>query len=208
MSVYSKNFNSHAGAGREIVLDIETTGLFTADGHRVIEVGAVEMINGVATGIEFYALVNPARDIPAEVSRIHGITDERVKDQPGFETIARQLRDFIGDATIVITCRTKEDGYTLDRAFIDMEFARAGVDTVPEDQWLNVRRWSEQMFGPANATLDKVLDRYKISRVVRDENGHGAILDARLLSEVYPLLRQDFLRQTPPQQATPRHPKP
>lgn len=177
---------------REIVLDVETTGLFTHEGHRLVEIAAVEMVGHRPTGREFYALVNPLRDIPAEVSKIHGITDERVKDKPPFAEIAAELRQFIGDSPVVITCRTK-DGYTLDMAFLNKELAEAGQRPVPEDQWLNVRRWSETMFGEKAATLDKVLDRYDVSRKERDDNGHSAILDARLLADVYPRLLKDYM---------------
>lgn len=188
-----KTYNDTSKPHRLIVLDIETTGLFTADGHRLVEVGALEMVNGQTTGLEFYALVNPERAIPDEVSKIHGITDAKVAGQPVFAAVADQLRQFIGDDTVVITCRTK-DGYTLDIAFLNMEFSKAGVDIVPESQWQNVRRWSEEMFGNDNATLDRVLDHYGISRAERDEKGHGAILDARLLSDVYPSLLKDYIK--------------
>jgi len=186
-----KRFNKVSGP-REIVLDVETTGLFTADGHRIVEVAAVEVSGHRVTGREFYSLVNPERDIPEEVVNVHGIDNAKVADQPAFKDIAAELRRFIGDSTVVITCRTK-DNYTLDIAFLNMEFARAGQPPVPESQWVNVRRWSENMFGEKAATLDKVLDRYGISRKERDDNGHSAILDARLLSEAYPLLLRDYM---------------
>ncbi len=185
-------FNKNGPARREIVLDIETTGLFTHEGHKMVEVAAVEMVGGRPTGREFYTLINPARDIPAEVSKIHGITNEKVADKPLFAEVAAELRRFIADAPVVITCRTK-DGYTLDQAFLNKELAEAGQHPVADAQWLNVRRWSEAMFGEKAATLDKVLDRYEISRKERDEKGHSAILDARLLSEVYPRLLKDYI---------------
>lgn len=187
-----RTFNKGGHRPREIVLDVETTGLFTHDGHRLVEIAAVEMIGHRATGREFYALVNPQRDIPPEVSAIHGITDEKVKDKPPFAAVAAELRSFIGDSPVVITCRTK-DGYTLDMAFLNKELAEAGQRPVPEEQWLNVRRWSESMFGEKAATLDKVLDRYAVSRKERDDNGHSAILDARLLADVYPRLLKDYM---------------
>lgn len=186
-----KRFNKASGP-REIVLDVETTGLFTVDGHRIVEVAAVEVQGHRVTGREFYSLVNPERDIPEEVVKVHGIDNAKVADKPTFKDIAAELRRFIGDSPVIITCRTK-DNYTLDIAFLNMEFERAGQPPVPESQWVNVRRWSENMFGEKAATLDKVLDRYGISRKERDENGHSAILDARLLSEVYPRLLKDYM---------------
>lgn len=202
----SGQFNKAGHGVREVVLDIETTGLFTHEGHRMVEIAAVEMDGGRPTGREFYALVNPGRDIPPEVSKIHGITNERVADKPPFDKIAAQLRRFIGDSPVVITCRTK-DGYTLDKAFLNKELAEAGVSPVPEEQWLNVRRWTEAMFGEKSATLDKVLDRYEISRKERDDKGHSAILDARLLSEVYPRLLKDYISFSSAQEASDVAPK-
>lgn len=187
-----KTYNDAAKAERLIVLDLETTGLFVADGHRMIEVAAVEIINGRVTGVEFYALVNPGRSIPKEVSEIHHITDDKVCDQPAFAAVADQLRRFIGDDQVVITCRTKGN-YTLDIAFLNMEFEKAGQPIIPESQWLNVRRWSEEMFGNGKARLDDLLERYNVSADERIEKGHGAILDARLLSEVYGPLLKDYL---------------
>ncbi len=186
-----KRFNKTSGP-REIVLDVETTGLFTAEGHRIVEIAAVEVAGHRPTGREFYSLVNPERDIPEEVVKVHGIDNAKVENQPTFKEIAAELRRFIGDSTVVITCRTK-DNYTLDIAFLNMEFERAGQPPVPESQWVNVRRWSENMFGEKAATLDKVLDRYSISRKERDDNGHSAILDARLLAQAYPLLLKDYM---------------
>lgn len=184
-------FNAKAKLPRALVLDIETTGLFVSEGHRIVEVGVVEMINGKPSGVEFYALVNPGRHIPEEVVRIHGIDDAKVEHETGFSVVAGQLRQFIGDDPVVITCRTK-DGYTLDIAFLNNELQLAGEAPVPETQWLNIRRWSEDMFGNDQATLDKVLDRYGISRAEREANGHGAILDARLLAAAYPTLLTDY----------------
>jgi len=182
---------------REIVLDIETTGLFTDEGHRILEVTAVEMAGRKPTGIELHVMVNPERDIPAEVSKIHGITNDKVADKPFFAQIAKELRDFIGDSPIIITCRTGANGkpnYTLDIAFMNMEMEKAGLPPFKDEQWINVRRWSEAMFGNDKASLDKVLDRYKIDRSERDANGHGSTLDARLLAEVYPKLLNDYMK--------------
>ncbi len=186
-----KIYNKRVQGRREVILDIETTGLFTKDGHRILEVAAIEMRGRKITGREFHAVIDPARDIPAEVSKIHGITNDKVKGKPLFDAIAAQLREFIGDDPVVITCRTKDD-YTLDIAFMNMELSRAGFNEIPQEQWVNVRRWSELMFGDKAATLDKVLDKYDVSRKERDDNGHSAILDARLLAEVYPKLQRDY----------------
>lgn len=186
-----KLFTKHMKGKRELVLDVESTGLAITDGHRVVEVAMVEMINGKATGKEMHVFINPDRHIPEEVVKIHHIDDARVKDEPKFKDVAQQIRDFIGDDQIIITCRT-ENGYTLDIDMMNFEFGKAGVKEVPQQQWTNVRRWSEEMWGTDKARLDKVLDRYGVSRKERDDNGHGALLDARLLGAVYPTLKKDY----------------
>jgi DNA polymerase-3 subunit epsilon len=176
---------------REIVLDTEATGFLTAEGHRLVSVTAVEMIDRKLTGREFEVIINPERDIPAETVKIHGITNQAVADKPVFAAIAKSLKEFVGDAPIIITCRTV-DGVTLDIDFLDMEMKKAGLAPFKAEQWVNVRRWSEAMFGHDNARLDQVLDHYKIDRSARDKNGHSATLDARLLAAVYPLLLADY----------------
>lgn len=186
-----KIFKKGAGGPRELVFDAESTGILVSEGHRLVEVALVEMVGRRPTGREFHAIINPERLIPAETVKIHGIDDEKVKDKPVFADIAQQLRDFIGTAPVIITCRTV-DGYTLDIEQLNAEMTRAGQPIVPESQWVNVRRWSEAMFGDKAATLDKILDRYSISRKERDDNGHGALLDARLLSDAYPKLLKDY----------------
>jgi DNA polymerase-3 subunit epsilon len=192
----------HAMPLREIVLDTETTGLYTKDGHRVIEVAAVELINGKPSGVEFHVLINPERDIPDEVVQIHHITNEKVKDAPIFAGIAKQLRDFIGDSNVIITCRTGGDGYTLDIDMLKMEMTKAGQPAIPDSQWVNVRRWSEVLFGQDGARLDKLLDHYKISREERDAKGHSAILDTRLLAAAYPMLLKDYMKHIKNQPGT------
>lgn len=194
---------------REIVLDIETTGLFAHEGHRLIDIAAVELIDGKPTGKVFQTLVNPERDIPAETTKIHGIANEDVKDKPVFAAIAKELHQFVGDAPIVITCRTEANGYVLDRNFLDMEMEKAGMPKFREEQWINVRRWSEAMFGDGNARLNDVLDRYGITHEGRDAHkGHGALPDAQLLAEVYPHLKKDYFsfvqRQAAPKAFQPK----
>jgi DNA polymerase III subunit epsilon len=192
-------FSRSSSGPRELVLDTESTGLLVSDGHRMVEIALVEMVNRRPTGRELHVLINPDRDIPAEVVKIHGITNEAVKDAPKFSEVAKEIRDFIGNDPLVITCRSNADGYTLDVDLLNHELKKAGQPEVPQSQWINVRRWSEAMFGDKLATLDKVLDRYGISRKERDENGHGALLDARLLSEAYPKLLRDYINFSEPE---------
>ena len=196
-----KVFNKSITGPRELVLDTESTGLLVSDGHRMVEIALVEMINRKPTGRELHVLINPDRDIPAEVVKIHHISNETIKDSPKFSEVAKEIRDFIGNDPVVITCRTTKDNYTLDIDLLNFELKKAGQEEVPASQWINVRRWSEAMFGDKAATLDKVLDHYGISRKARDENGHGALLDAQLLADAYPKLLKDYINFSEPQAA-------
>ena len=109
-----------------------------------------------------------------------------------FAEIAQDIRDFIGKDTIIITCRHSPD-YTLDINFLTAELKAASVrQDILDNQWLNVRKWSEKMFGTDQAKLDLILDHYGVDRSTREQNGHGALLDAKLLATVYPKLLQDY----------------
>lgn len=186
-----KKFNRSVHGQREIILDVKTTGALTADGHRIVEVAAIELRNHRATGREFYALVNPERDIPQDIAKVIGINDDKVKSQAPFATIAKQLAEFIGPDPVLIIGRNK-DNYPVDMAFVNMELSQAGLPLIPEAQSINLRCWSEILFGEKNASLDKVLDKYGITRKDFAESGHGAIADARLLSIIYPRLLKDY----------------
>ena len=179
---------------RSIVLDIETTGLYVNEGHRITEIGLIELIDDKPTGKTLHFYLNPERDIPEFITNLTGLTEEFLSDKPLFVEVAQEVRDFIADSPIIITCRHDEKtGYTLDIAFLSHEFEAAGItDAIPETQWINIRKWSEEMFGHDEAKLDKILDRYQIDRTERDENGHGALLDADLLAKAYPKVLADY----------------
>ncbi len=191
---------------RIIVLDLETTGLRDDEGHRITEIGLIEMIDGVPTGKTYHSHFNPGRPVPEFITNLTGLTDEFLADKPDFASKAKDIRKFIGDTPVLITCRTVE-GYTLDIAFLNAALKRAGFGEVPEKQWINVRRWGEAMFGHDQASLDKMLDRYEIDRTERDENGHGALLDAGLLAKLYPQLYKDYvahIRKSTPKRGGPK----
>jgi len=179
---------------REIILDLETTGLCVKDGHRITEVGCIEMIDGVQTGHKLHLYINPERDVPEFITELTGLTEKFLSDKPVFADVAQKIRDFIGDDTIVITCRVK-DSYTLDIAFLNAELEKACVTPALKDkQWLNVRLWGEAMFDTYDeARLDSMLDHYGVDRSKRDDTGHSALLDAQLLAEIYPKLKADYL---------------
>ena len=110
---------------REIILDTETTGLSPQDGHRIIEIGALEMVNHVPTGKTFHIYINPEREIEADAMAVHGITNERVANEPVFAEIADDFINFIGDAKLVI------HNAPFDMGFINAELAKCGREFCP-----------------------------------------------------------------------------
>jgi DNA polymerase-3 subunit epsilon len=161
---------------REIVLDTETTGLDPASGHRVVEIGAVELINLVPTGRHFHKYVNPERAMPDEARAIHGLTDEFLAQHPCFVHVVEELLEFIADARLVIHNAQFDIGFLnaelalLSRGRLDNPF----VDTVQE---------ARKKFPGAPASLDALCKRFNIDNSQRTL--HGALLDAQLLAEVY-----------------------
>ena len=162
---------------REIVLDTETTGLDPNSGHRIVEIGCVEMLGHVRTGNHYHTYLNPEREMPMEAQNIHGLSSEFLKDKPLFRTVARSFLEFIGDSPLVIHNAgfdlkfLNHELNALDLPLID--FARA-TDTV-----LIARR----MFPGSPANLDALCKRFSIDTSARTK--HGALLDAELLADVY-----------------------
>jgi len=162
---------------REIVLDTETTGFDPRTGDRLIEVGCIEIVDLLPTGRTFHRFVNPERLIPADAIRVHGITDDKVKDAPKFAEIVVDLMDFIGDAAVIA------HNAQFDRNFIDHECGRCGQALLPESRWIDTLQLAQKRFPGMANSLDALCKRYKISLV--DRALHGALIDARLLAEVY-----------------------
>jgi DNA polymerase-3 subunit epsilon len=165
---------------RQIIFDTETTGLSPQEGDRLIEIGAVEMIDGHLTGETFHRYVNPERDVPAEAYRVHRISTEMLKDKPKFadDEVGPAFLRFIGDAELVA------HNAPFDMGFINNELTLAGLpelsnpvrDTVP---------LARRKFPGAPASLDALCQRFGISKAERDEKGHGALLDSELLARVF-----------------------
>jgi DNA polymerase-3 subunit epsilon len=166
---------------REIVLDTETTGFDPKTGDRLIEVGCIEILDLLPTGRTFHRFVNPERLIPADAIRVHGITDDKVKDAPKFAAIVGDLMEFIGDAPVIA------HNAQFDRNFIDHECGRCGHPLLPEARWIDTLQLAQKRFPGMANSLDALCKRYKISLV--DRTLHGALIDARLLAEVYLELR-------------------
>lgn len=164
---------------REIAFDTETTGLRHEEGDRIIEIGAVEMINHIPTGRTFRTLINPKRSVSEDTVRITGITDDDLKDAPFFEdpVVVDAFLDFLGDAILV----AHNAGF--DRGFLNMELALCGRDPVPEDRWVDTAAMARQKYPGAPASLDALCRRYEIS--LESRTFHGALLDSQLLASVY-----------------------
>jgi DNA polymerase III subunit epsilon len=162
---------------REIVLDTETTGLSPANGDRIVEIGAVELINHIPTGEVFHVFINPERDMPKEAEAVHGISSAMLKDKPVFKAIAREFLQFIGDAPLVI------HNADFDMEFLNAELSYLQVPTLPPERAIDTVRMARKKFPMAPASLDALCKRFGIDNSKRVK--HGALLDAELLAEVY-----------------------
>ncbi|MEM1037535.1 MAG: DNA polymerase III subunit epsilon [Pseudomonadota bacterium] len=164
---------------REIAFDTETTGLDWGGDDRIIELGAVELINHIPTGNTFQAHINPGRAVSEATIRITGITDEDLKDKPSFDdpSIVDAFLEFIGDATLVA------HNASFDRGFLNMELDRCGRSIIPEDRWIDTVAIARKRYPGAPANLDALCRRYDIS--LESRTYHGALLDSLLLAEVY-----------------------
>lgn len=163
---------------REIVFDTETTGFEPSEGHRLVELGGVELINHLPTGRHFHVYLNPQRDVPADAVRIHGLTTEFLQDKPLFTEKVGEFLDFIGDATLVI------HNAEFDMKFINAELKMAGFPKpIPMSRVIDTLAIARKKFPGQPASLDALCRRFKIDNTERKL--HGALLDSQLLAEVY-----------------------
>jgi DNA polymerase III subunit epsilon len=162
---------------REIVLDTETTGLDPAEGHRLLEIGAVEIIHQAPTGRVFHRLINPERDVPEDAARVHGHTAELLKDKPVFADLVEDFLAFVGDARLVI------HNAEFDVRFVNSELVRLGREPIGMDRVLDTLTLARKKHPGQQNSLDALCDRYRIDRSKRVK--HGALLDAEILVEIY-----------------------
>jgi DNA polymerase-3 subunit epsilon len=162
---------------REIVLDTETTGLDPYQGHRLIEIGCIELFNRIPTGQVFHHYVNPEREVPEEAFRVHGISLEMLKDKPRFHEIADDLLNFLGDAPLVI------HNAAFDMGFLNAELERAERPLLDRTRMVDTLLLARRKFPGGSNKLDDLCLRYRIDASRRTK--HGALLDAELLAEVY-----------------------
>ncbi|MDX2050266.1 MAG: DNA polymerase III subunit epsilon [Rickettsiaceae bacterium] len=162
---------------REIILDTETTGLDPKTGHRIIEIGALEMYNKILTGRQFHYYINPERDVPMEAYQVHGISTEYLKDKPKFEDISEEFIDFIAQSPLVI----HNAGF--DMSFINHELNLLNLSTIDPSYAIDTLIMARKLFPGQRNSLDALCKRFKIDNSHRAY--HGALKDAALLSEVY-----------------------
>ena len=162
---------------REIVLDTETTGLDVSQGHKIIEIGALEIMNLVPTGKTLHLYINPEREIDPDAIKIHGITNEFVSDKPLFKHVAQEFLDFITDDKLVI------HNASFDTGFLNFELNQAGFPSISDDNVIDTLKIARQKFPGAQASLDALCRRFQIDNTHRDL--HGALIDADLLASVY-----------------------
>jgi len=162
---------------REIVLDTETTGLDPFSGHRVVEIGCVELINCIPTSATFHVYVNPERDMPADAEAVHGLTAAFLADKPRFSEIADDFVAFLGDAKLVI----HNAGFDL--AFLNAELDRIQRLPLSRERIVDTLALARRRHPGGPNRLDDLCLRYGIDNSRRTK--HGALLDAELLAEVY-----------------------
>ena len=162
---------------REVVLDTETTGLNPGAGHRIVEIGCVELLHRLPSGRQFRKYLNPERDMPEEARAIHGLTDEFLASQPLFEAVADEFLEFIGEAPLVI------HNAQFDLKFLNAELSRIGRPGIDAARAIDTVAMARQRFPGAQANLDALCRRFEIDNTSRDL--HGALLDCQLLAEVY-----------------------
>lgn len=162
---------------REIVLDTETTGLDPEDGHRIVEIGAVELVNHVATGRILHLYTNPERDMPEEAFAVHGLSTTFLADKPKFAEVADQFLAFVADAPLVI------HNARFDIKFLDHELVRAGRPPIGIARAIDTLGFAKRRFPGAATSLDALCRRFGVDNSGRTK--HGALLDSELLAEVY-----------------------
>ncbi len=182
---------------REIVLDTETTGFEPSEGHRIVEIGAVELFNHLPTGRTYHQYINPKRAMPTAAFDVHGLGDDFLRDKPEFASIAAQFLAFIADAPLVI------HNASFDMKFINHELKAAGLMPLPMNRAVDTLIIARNKFPGSPASLDALCRRFGVDNSAREK--HGALLDSEILAEVYLELvggrQPDFVLNTVAQQA-------
>jgi len=162
---------------REIILDTETTGLDPFEGHRVVEIGCVELVNSIATGRTWHCYLNPERDIPEQAYAVHGLSTDFLRDKPLFADKAEEFLGFIENAMLVM------HNATFDYGFLNAELERIERPLLKWDRIVDTLALARRRHPGSPASLDALCRRYGVDLSERDL--HGALLDCRLLASVY-----------------------
>jgi DNA polymerase-3 subunit epsilon len=168
---------------RQVVLDTETTGLEVSQGHRIIEIGCVELVNRRLTGRHYHQYINPERAIDEGAMEVHGITNEFVADKPSFESIAQEFLDFVTGSELVIHNAPFDIGF-LNRELSMTSSIQAGLDT--QCEVIDTLIMARQKHPGQRNSLDALCRRYAVDNSKREL--HGALLDAEILADVYLLM--------------------
>ena len=162
---------------REVVLDTETTGLDPSEGHRIVEIGAVELIGHLPTGRTYHQYINPERAMPEGALAVHGLSNEFLRDKPVFANIGAAFIDFIGDARLVI------HNASFDMKFLNAELKWMDAAPIPFNQAIDTLAIARKKFPGSPASLDALCRRFGVDNSARQK--HGALLDSEILAEVY-----------------------
>ena len=162
---------------RKVTLDLETTGLNPLEGHKIIEIGCVELINNFPTGKTWQTYINPKRNIPQEAFEIHGLTEEFLENKPFFKDTIDDFLNFIKDSDLII------HNAKFDMKFINYELEANSLNSISNNKVIDTIDIAKNIFPGQSNSLDALCKRYKIN--LEKRKFHGALLDAELLAEVY-----------------------
>jgi DNA polymerase III subunit epsilon len=164
---------------REIVLDTETTGLDPLSGHRLVELACIELEDLIPTGRTFHRYIDPEREMDAEAERVHGLSTAFLRGKPKFGDgeVAEAFIEFVGDAALIA------HNAAFDRNFINAELERIGRAGFVETRWIDTLAMAQKRFPGMYNSLDALCKRFRISLIEREK--HGALVDAKLLANVY-----------------------
>jgi len=161
---------------REIVLDTETTGLNPLGGDRIVEIGCIELINHIPSGRHFHRYINPERSMPEEAFRVHGLSDDFLRDKPKYAAVAAEFAEFVGDATLII------HNAAFDIGFLNAEHSRVKLPKLANEV-IDTVEVARRVHPGARVSLDALCKHYGIDNSKRTL--HGALLDSEILADVY-----------------------
>ena len=162
---------------REIVFDTETTGFDPENGDKLVEIGAVELINHIPTGVTYHQYINPQREVPEDAFKVHGLSYDYLKQFPTFDKIVDEWLDFVGDGVLVA------HNASFDIKFVNYEQKLLGKTQFTWDRVVDTLEIAKTLFPGARVNLDALCKRYNVDNT--DRTLHGALLDAQLLAQVY-----------------------